>query len=123
MSPKVIKRLYFDKRFNISIKKYFEKSNLSFRHCIKSISEEIIKNIVYCSFRNRTKLQMRHVMDTALHFVLSLETSKIYYFTAQEHTIRYIKIFLQLAILHCIEVYPASYFFFLQGKIICERLK
>ena len=66
--------------------------------------------------RKNTKLQMRHVMDTASHFVLSLETSKIYYFTAQEHTIRYIKIFLQLAILHCIEVYSASYFFLFVRK-------
>ena len=66
--------------------------------------------------RKNAKLQMRHVMDTALHFVLALETSKNYYFTAQEHTIRYIKIFLQLAILHCIEVYSASHFFLFVRK-------
>ena len=81
----------------------------------------MIKNIVYCSFQNGNKkykkLQMRHVMDTALHFVLALETSKIYYFTAQEHTIRYIKIFLRLAILHRIEVYFASYFSFCKERL------
>ena len=67
--------------------------------------------------QKNTKLQMRHVMDTALHFVLALETSKIYYFTAQEHTIRYIKIFLQLAILHRIEDYFASYFSFCKERL------